>query len=102
MLPKDPMILLSVINTKLRDEYADLDALCDALDEDREDILLVQVRILISMCHIRLGAMRKLRSLEHKALLTRRYLNTLDLSRPTSEENSLLPKMQRSLKTEPS
>ena len=38
MLPKDPMILLSVINTKLRDEYADLDALCDALDEDREEL----------------------------------------------------------------
>ena len=35
MLPKDPMILLSVVNTKLRDEYDSLDALCDALDEDR-------------------------------------------------------------------
>ena len=38
MLPKDPMILLSVINTKLRDEYASLVALCDDLDEDREAI----------------------------------------------------------------
>jgi hypothetical protein len=38
MLPKDPMILLSVINTKLRDEYPDLDALCGALDEDREEL----------------------------------------------------------------
>ena len=26
-LPKDPMILLSVVNTKLRDFYADLDTL---------------------------------------------------------------------------
>lgn len=38
MLPKHPMILLSVVNTKLRDEYPDLDALCDALDEDREEL----------------------------------------------------------------
>ncbi|HJB69908.1 MAG TPA: DUF4250 domain-containing protein, partial [Candidatus Flavonifractor avistercoris] len=31
MLPKDPVILLSVINTKLRDFYPSLDALCDDL-----------------------------------------------------------------------
>ena len=36
MLPKDPMILLSVVNTKLRDEYDSLDQLCADLDEDRE------------------------------------------------------------------
>ncbi len=35
MLPKDPMILFSVVNTKLRDDYATLDALCEDLDEDR-------------------------------------------------------------------
>ena len=29
MLPKDPMILLSWVNTRLRDEYASLDALCE-------------------------------------------------------------------------
>jgi hypothetical protein len=28
-LPNDPIILLSFINTKLRDEYASLNALCD-------------------------------------------------------------------------
>ncbi len=39
MLPGDPNILLSVVNTKLRDRYADLDALCDDLDEDREEII---------------------------------------------------------------
>jgi len=38
MLPKDPMILLSVVNTKLRDEYDSLDALCADLDEDRAEI----------------------------------------------------------------
>ena len=34
-LPKDPLLLMSVVNTKLRDHYADLDALCDDLNEDR-------------------------------------------------------------------
>ncbi len=35
MLPKDPMLLLSVVNTKLRDVYDSLDALCEDLEEDR-------------------------------------------------------------------
>ena len=35
MLPKDPMILLSWVNTRLRDEYASLDALCEDQDVDR-------------------------------------------------------------------
>lgn len=34
-LPQDTYILLSYINTKLRDEYPSLDALCAALDVDR-------------------------------------------------------------------
>ena len=34
-LPKDP-ILLSVVNTKLRDYYPSLDALCDDMDVSRE------------------------------------------------------------------
>ena len=38
MLPKDPAILLSMINMKLRDNYDSLDSLCDDLDEDRESI----------------------------------------------------------------
>ena len=38
MLPKDPMILLSVVNTKLRDEYDSLDALCEDLDLDRTEL----------------------------------------------------------------
>ena len=38
MLPKDPMILLSAVNTKLRDEYPDLDALCGALDVERKEL----------------------------------------------------------------
>ena len=38
MLPKDPVILLSVVNTKLRDEYDSLEDLCAALDADPADI----------------------------------------------------------------
>ena len=38
MLPKDPYILLSVINTKLRDEYPSLSELCAALDADEGEI----------------------------------------------------------------
>ena len=34
----DPFILLSYINTKLRDNYANLDSLCDDLDLDKEEI----------------------------------------------------------------
>lgn len=37
-LPKDPYMLLSIINMKLRDFYPSLDALCDDLDEDRQAI----------------------------------------------------------------
>ncbi len=37
-LPKDPMILLSYINTMLRDNYSNLTALCDDLQFSRDDI----------------------------------------------------------------
>lgn len=37
-LPKDPVILLSFINMKLRDYYPSLDALCDDLGADEEEI----------------------------------------------------------------
>lgn len=38
MLPKDPMMLFSFVNTKLRDEYSSLDALCDDMNVDREKL----------------------------------------------------------------
>ena len=38
MLPKDPVMLLSVINMKLRDQYASLDALCEDMDVSGEAI----------------------------------------------------------------
>lgn len=37
-LPKDPFMLLSVVNMKLRDFYSSLDALCEDLGEDRAEI----------------------------------------------------------------
>ncbi len=38
-LPKDPMMLFSFINMKLRDFYPSLDALCKDMDVNKEDIV---------------------------------------------------------------
>lgn len=38
MLPQDPNILLSVVNTKLRDQYPSLDVLCDDLDVSKAEL----------------------------------------------------------------
>jgi hypothetical protein len=38
MIPSDPYMLLSYINLKLRDFYGSLDALCDDLDIDRQEL----------------------------------------------------------------
>lgn len=37
-LPQDPMMLMSVINMKLRDFYTDLDTLCEDLSIDRQEL----------------------------------------------------------------
>ena len=37
-IPSNPMMLLSFINTKLRDEHMNLDELCYDLEVKREDI----------------------------------------------------------------
>ena len=37
-IPKDPMILLSYINTQLRDNYSSLKELCQAMDLDEDQI----------------------------------------------------------------
>lgn len=39
MVPQDPVMLLSFLNLKLRDFYGSLDALCEDLDLNREEIL---------------------------------------------------------------
>lgn len=38
-LPADPMILYSVLNTKLRDEYPNLSQLCEDMHINEEDII---------------------------------------------------------------
>lgn len=38
MIPKDPVMLLSYINLKLRDYYSSLDGLCEDLDVERQEI----------------------------------------------------------------
>lgn len=38
-LPKDPMLLLSVVNMKLRDFYPSLDAMCQDLEADKKQII---------------------------------------------------------------
>lgn len=39
MIPKDPVMLLSFINLKLRDFYTSFEALCDDLDLDGTEIM---------------------------------------------------------------
>lgn len=38
MIPKDPVMLLSFINLKLRDFYPNVEALCEELDIDRGEL----------------------------------------------------------------
>jgi len=38
MLPKEPAILLSMINMKLRDRYSSLDDLCEDMDESKSEL----------------------------------------------------------------
>lgn len=38
-LPNDPMLCLSVVNTKLRDYYQNLDALCQDLHIEKNELV---------------------------------------------------------------
>lgn len=38
MIPQDPVMLLSFVNTKLRDDYDSLDAFCREFDIDSREI----------------------------------------------------------------
>jgi len=38
-IPKDPMMLMSFINMKLRDTYTSLDLLCEDLDINKEELV---------------------------------------------------------------
>lgn len=37
-IPQDPMICLSFVNTKLRDQYSALEAFCEDYDVNREEL----------------------------------------------------------------
>lgn len=37
-LPQDPILLMSVVNTLLRDQYSSLEALCEDREADAEEI----------------------------------------------------------------
>lgn len=37
-LPSDSVMLLSIVNMKLRDTYSNLDILCDDMQADKEEI----------------------------------------------------------------
>ena len=39
MIPKDPVMLLSYVNTPLRDFYGTLEALCEDKGLDREELV---------------------------------------------------------------
>ena len=39
MIPKDPMILLSYVNTQLRDFYPSLEALAEGLEVNQEELV---------------------------------------------------------------
>lgn len=39
MIPRDPAILLSFINQRLRDKYSSLKELCDDLQLDEQEII---------------------------------------------------------------
>lgn len=38
-LPNDPMMLFSAVNMRLRDEYPSLDALCDDMNVNKEELV---------------------------------------------------------------
>lgn len=38
MIPKDPVMLLSYVNLKLRDFYSDLETMCEDLEISQEEI----------------------------------------------------------------
>ena len=39
-LPRDPVMLLSVVNTKLRDYYSTLDVLCEDMQVDKQELIV--------------------------------------------------------------
>ncbi len=38
-LPRDPVMLLSVVNSKIRDYYSPLDVLCEDMQVDKQELI---------------------------------------------------------------
>ena len=38
MIPKDPVMLLSFVNMKLRDYYGDIESFCEMFDLDQKEL----------------------------------------------------------------
>lgn len=53
-LPKDPMMLFSVINMKLRDCYSSLDELCEDMNVNKDELVnqLKAAGFELSLIHI--------------------------------------------------
>lgn len=49
-LPSDPIILLSYINTQLRDNYSSLEELCNCLDLKQEELCKKLTSVGYSYC----------------------------------------------------
>ena len=47
-LPEDPMMLYSFINMKLRDFYPSLDALCEDMNVERDEIVRTLKTVLLA------------------------------------------------------
>jgi hypothetical protein len=45
-LPQDPMMLVSFINMKLRDEFSSLEDLCSDMDIDKQQLIRQRIYIL--------------------------------------------------------
>ena len=71
-LPKDPMILLSYINTQLRDNYSSLGEMCQVLDLDE---LHIRKILALNMCLKKIVSVRMCRFYLNKGVQVRPVLS---------------------------
>ncbi len=59
-IPKDPVILLSYVNTQLRDNYSSLDEMCQALDVISPGLYLCCLVLATNMSRLRTASADKI------------------------------------------
>ena len=59
MLPKDPVMLLSFINMKLRDQYDSLESLCEDFNVSKEEIIEKLKTALLSVAFFLIKVLKK-------------------------------------------